>query len=212
MATTWDPANKNANITLSGGNLVATSGTLTGFFVPVFSTGSITTAQKIYWEITVTTIGATAQKFGVGVGNALSSTGDNFFIGVDTTGIAIYDNGAVFYNLTQVATYGSFGAGNVVNVAVDFSAGLIWWATNGGIWNANALANAATGTGGQTIGVSGNLLPGVTLEYDGTTQDVATADFGATTFAYPALFAALQVAGYTSFDSSGDVLMSQAVM
>jgi SPRY domain len=188
-AVTWDPSFKNANLTLSGGNLIATGGALTFQFTSALSTGSITAGKKKYFEVTVTANGSTAGTFGVGVGNASTQLGNNQYLGLDLNSIGAYDNGNVFMNATQIATVAPFATGSVVCTAVDFTAGLIWWRTNNGNWNNSSTANPATGTGGISIGAAGTLSPAIALYYDGVTLDVATGNFSSSTsFTPPAGF------------------------
>lgn len=193
VSATWDPARTNSHVVLSGLNLIATAGAAS-VNMPVFGTGIISTGKKKYWEVTVTTNGSQANTFAVGVGNALASTGDNEFLGIDANSITLYDSGLVYYNAGGVTTIAPFVQGNVVCVAVDFMAGLIWWRVNGGNWNNSAAANPATGAGGIALSVSGTLTPGLGLYYNGTTQDVGTGNFGASTaFTVPVGFTTFAV-------------------
>ncbi len=72
-ATTWNPADKTSNITLSSGNLVATltNNTAEG----VRSIGSISGTKQAYWEVVATTIPTDSDNFQVGIANATWTLG-----------------------------------------------------------------------------------------------------------------------------------------
>lgn len=197
--TAWSATNKNSRIVLSNGGLTATADTsATNTHEVGWADGSFTTGQKIYWEVHVDALGGDV---GVGVANSSAAHADGDFLGSYTSAIGEYENGAVWYNFGEVATANpTFAAGDTVCVAVDFSAGLIWWRTNAGNWNNSSTADPSTGTGGITVGITGALFPAYSVKYDGTTQSAVTANFGATTFAHtmPSGFSSLDVpAGFT---------------
>ena len=115
--------------------------------------------------------------------------------------------------IRQSPPFQTITQGTAVGIATDFAAGHVWFTTNGSTWN-NAiigLQNPVGNIGGIAISITGSALP-IYQVLDTPAVCQYTADFGATTFAYSTLFAALQAAGYTSFDSSSDTLMGRAVM
>lgn len=150
-AATWDPANKSANITLSGGNLTATS-TTTG---PnnVKSTLSKSTG-KYYSEHTVTLV--SGAEYSICLATAAAPL--NTYGGADTTSIGFYMDGTVYYNNVLVTTIQSTATGQRVDMAVDLDADLGWWRSNNGNWNNSGTANPATGTGGIALGVAGTVF------------------------------------------------------
>lgn len=148
-ATTLDPANKGAAITLSGGNLTATNNA--GTDASVKSTTSHSTG-KLYFEVTVVAYNRAL----IGIGN--SSATLNNFVGSDANGIAEFGTGLVFVNSGTVASgFNAFNvASTVVSVAVDIGNNAIWFrTTSGGTWNGSGTANPATNTGGLSITGSG---------------------------------------------------------
>jgi hypothetical protein len=157
VTTTWNPSDKNAFITLSGGNLVASSNT--GGDAGARSIASASTGKK-YWENTAT---------------ALVSTGGDYSLG----GIA---NST--WNLTFMGASGSSGrvgnvsAGQTLCCAVDIDARKFWYRVNGGSWGPSG--DPAAGTGGTDVsGVTGALFAAVFMKAIG---DSFTANFGATAY------------------------------
>lgn len=176
-ATTWDPANKSSKITLSGGDLVATQNS-TGV-AGVRSVANHSTG-KYYMECTLTTKTGGADDDGVGVVNASFTLGGSY-VGSTNNGAAVYDGGSVYRSSGVVATIASFATGNVVCMAIDTTARLAWWRTNGGNWNNNGAADPATGANGIDISVvTGALYAAVEAD---TVNAVWTANFGATAYA-----------------------------
>jgi len=184
--TTWDTVNKNANVVLSNGNLTASSGTATTANTSGRGSQTITTGQKIYGEFTATVNTGNSL---IGVVNASFSFANFNYLGIDTNGIGLLPSGGVLYNNGIPASYSGFTTGDVISVAVDFNAGLMWWRINAGNWNNSGAANPATGVGGQTIGVTGNLFWAYGLIYDGATQNAFIGKFSSPfTFSVPAGF------------------------
>ena len=174
VGTTWSTTNKNSNVVLSNSNLTASSGTATTANTAGREDQSITTGQKIYGEFTATTNTGNSL---IGVVNASFSFADFNYLGIDTNGIGLLPSGAVLYNNGVPATFAAFTTGDVVSMAVDFNAALIWWRVNSGNWDNSALANPATGVGGQAIGITGDLFWAYGLIYDGGTQNAFVGKF-----------------------------------
>jgi lysophospholipase L1-like esterase len=177
-AVTWNPSDKDTNVTLSNGNLTATH-TGSGAFKGVRATSSGTTG---YFEYTVV-VSSDPNGNDTGVGLANSSAPVNNWLGSDNNGIGYYPDtgGAVYYNGSAVATgLGSPVAGDVVGIELT-STPSIKFSKNGTV--------VYTYTG--TI-PSGSLFPDVTF---GAPTDSGTANFGATTMAH-------LPAGVTSWDGS----------
>lgn len=164
VPATWNGSDKSATITLSNGNLTAT--TTGGGYVNAASGKS---SGKYYFEITVVT-----------------QTNLNTYVGLGAVGgsAKVYTNvlGAVKIGASSTAiALGAISNGTVVGFAVDLSPNLIWF-RNGpaASWNGNASNNPATGVGGVDFtSVAGTQYPvfGCT-----TTGQVCTANFGASTF------------------------------
>lgn len=204
MATTWSGTNKATQSLLSNGSLTATGdGTNSDFGGQ--ATASISGSQKIYFETSADVVVTTHPGFGFG--NA--SQNFNSFLGTDVNSIGYFTNGQVFFNGGLLTTIGSYTTAAIVGSAIDFANAHCWWTLDGATWNSAILAlqNPVGNVGGVALSVGGTVFPAYNL----LTTAATTANFGATTFTYSTLFATLQAAGYSSFDS-GDILMSQAVM
>lgn len=157
---TWNPADKSANITLSGGDLVATS---------VGSGAARSTisksAEKWYWEVTVT---ASASWLAVGAGN--SSAILTASPGTTTNSIGYYANGSIIKNNALVTTKTGLVSGDVISFAYD--AGL----STLNIIRNNVLQFTASGV---------NIPTGALYAMCGPASGgVITANFGASPFAY----------------------------
>src|SRR5215467_6493241 len=141
--TTWSASDKTAQASLSNGNLTATSTGLGGSGRAVVGPAS----GKFYWEFTFTTVSQTTT--GVGFG----STGAALPINVSTAGATgLAGNGGMFVNGSSQASIGSRSNGDIIGVAIDIGAKLIWYRlAPAGNWNNSAPANPATGTGGFDI-------------------------------------------------------------
>jgi len=158
-AATWNSADKSANITLSGGDLTATStaagpnnvrstiGKSTGKFysehVCTFSTGA-------EYSLCLGTTSAPLDQYGGG----------------DTTNIAFYMDGTVYYNNTLITTIQSTSSGQRVDMAVDLDADLVWWRTANGNWNNSGAASPGTGVGGIALGVAGTVYVMASMLYN----------------------------------------------
>jgi hypothetical protein len=144
-------------------------------------------AGKQYFEVTMTPWAAGFT--GVGV----SLAGASFRPATDGTPSAavLFLGGAISINNTTVGNLGGQGSGNIIGVAVDRTANLIWFrVAPAGNWNASGTANPATGVGGFSISaIAGALFPYFTAA---NTTEAATANFGASAFsgAVPAGFTA----------------------
>jgi hypothetical protein len=195
MPVTWDAANKNAAIALSGGNLTATSSAGANTVnAAVVATQAISPTVKQYFEITLSSP-APSYYFQFGVMNLSGSLAGN--VGVGTQGAALcnalisFNSGSSdFVNGVAGSVFFPLFSSGVLRVAVDRANNKIWWAIGGvtytfGTWfdGASAASDPATNTGGRDISaVSGTIYPAISSAYTG---DVATANFGATAFAYP---------------------------
>ena len=200
MATTWDPANHNAGITLTNGNLTATGsgGNQTGI-----ATGSITTAQRFYWEVTINAQGGST---GVGLGNSSFATAS--FLGGDGNSLCYFFSGSVFNGGSGIASIASFTTGAIIGVAYDFNAKLVWFTLNGTTWNNDVIGNQNPAVGSQVGGINppalaGDLFPAYSV---GNTEQV-TGKFTNAGLAYSI------PTGFSTFDTaSADTLFAQAVM
>ena len=167
--STWDPVDLNANIVLSGGDLDAASGTAAANQNYCGrNTLAISTGDKKYTEIEVTALDPSPMI--LGIVNATFPFNDGHYLGIDTDGTALAPDGSVYYDNGVVASFDPYVQGDVIGIAVDFDAGLIWWQFNGSDWNADPSADPATGTGGHAIPLTGDAHWAYDLNYDGATQ------------------------------------------
>ena len=174
ITTTWNPADKSADVTLSGGNLTAANDGSSSNETAVRAIANHSTG-KYYYEVTINTAGA-----GVGVGfcDSTEDLDSVSFLGGSASGCAMYTAGSVF---PSGGDLGGFTNGDVVCVAIDMSTKMVWWRTNAGDWNNNPAANPAAGTNGFDGSAMGTpIYPCVDLE--GATDSI-TANFGGSAYA-----------------------------
>jgi hypothetical protein len=180
--TTWNVSDKSANISLSGGNLIA-SITSTVNSNAVRSVSSKSTG-KWYFEITWTTRTVDGDDISLGVGNASASL--SAFVG-DANGWGIqpaHVSGAFQLrhnnSNTALTTTGTPASGDVYMFAWDADAGKLWFG-RGGTWpDAGAGAgNPAAGTNPTATSVAGTLF---IMGSDQRNGDVFTLNAGASSF------------------------------
>lgn len=165
-ATTWNPADKAASITLSNGNLTATNG---GAFV--FGSTRATTGKasgKWYWEVVITATGA-SNFILLGIMNATADIGH--YPGWDGDGRAYYQQTGEKYISSAGAAYGAtYTDGDVIGFALDMDAGTITCYKNG------------ASQGVMFTGLVGTWFPAVSC-YNG--GNIVTGRFKASAFTQP---------------------------
>lgn len=156
---TLNPADKGANVTLSGGNLTASCA---GAADMVRATLSKTTGK---WSYEVTVGSGAGWLMGVAKATAALT-----FVGGDADGWGYYGTDGKKYNNGLGAVYGAtFTTGNIIRVEYDADSGVLeFFKTN------VSQGTIATGWGGLTI------FPAVSGDTSGT--DVVTVNFGASAF------------------------------
>lgn len=207
--TAWSATDKSANITLTGSNLIATA-TGTGAGARAVDKQI---AGKFYWECTFNTV--TNSITSCGVANSLWPTGTGIGIlslaPVGTCGLGRSGNVYVDGVIVGGIAFGALANGNVICIAADFSARLIWFRLGAaGNWNMSASANPATGAGGVSISLGNGVAayPVVNLQL---INEQITANFGDTAFtgAVPAGF----ISGFTSgVTSPTNAIASQSAL
>ena len=181
-SSTWNPADKSANIVLSNSNLTATITTNTNSQGVRGTTSK--SSGKWYFEVLVGVAGFS----GVQIGVANSSASTSTTIGADTNGFS-YDSasGKKFTN-NVLTTYGSaFTNGDVVGVALDMDSGSIWFAKNN-VWQASG--DPVAGTGQAFSGIAGSIFPATSLKSGPTANDTARFSTANQTYAPPSGFTA----------------------
>lgn len=168
--TAWNPADLS-NVTLAGGNSVATAGAGSGWVRGV----DPLSAGKYYWEYTYTLVASNSFNCGIALGTANLASGP-------AAGTAYVGRlaGDIFVNGSAPGSaLGIINTGAVVGIAVDFTAKLVWFRlAPAGNWNGSGTANPGTGAGGVNISsiATGPLFALMT----GQTTDKLTANFGGT--------------------------------
>ena len=180
--TTWNPADLQA-ITLSGGNLIASS-TNNGGARSVY--GAPAASGKWYFEITCTT----QQQFidACGLANSTQSLYDG---GAYNHAVVVQAGaGNIYVNAAGVGSIGAgYSSGAVLGFAFDLTANLIWVRRSpSGNWNGSGTANPATAAGGLSI--SAVTPPLYAYIQCGSVSEVWTLNAGASAFsgAVPAGF------------------------
>ncbi len=172
MATTWNPADKHANITLSNGDL--TAATTNTAWESVRSILGVSSG-KYYWEVTIDV--SADPNFMIGAGTASATLSNH--PGYDANGYGYNAaNGNKYLNNSPVAYGDSYTTNDVVSVALDLDNGKIWWGKNG-TWQASG--DPAAGTNEAYSGLSGTFYAMVGLYFSG---NEVTANFGASAFTY----------------------------
>ena len=160
---TWNPADKDASITLSGGNLVLTTTTTIAQCRATLSKS----AGKWYWELLLGTgSGIVGPKLGIANAGASRSN----WTGAETTSWGYFpNNGGLYNNATLGGTVATSTAGDVIGFALDAGAGTLILYKNG-----------------VSLGTVFSTLTGALYPASGTAGGTATytANFGATPFAY----------------------------
>jgi hypothetical protein len=173
----WNLSDKSSNISVSGLTVTNTTTSAGG----IRGTGSKTTG-KIYWE--TTWVGTpSAARFTCGIGTSASA-----LISLDSTGATVRtDDGFIRVNGAIQASIGAFASGDIAGIAFDLGVSRIWFRRNGGNWNNSGTADPATNVGGYDISAmfpASAAYPSVHISV--STAIAATANFGATTFAFAA--------------------------
>lgn len=187
MVVTWNPSDKAAQVTLSNGNLTATSASVNP---GVRATDSQSTG-KWYFEVKVDAIGAAMT---VGVANTTASLAVGSPVGVDANAWAFTANGSQsgpYHSNSFSPTGGGWTTNDIVMLAWDASAGKLWLGLNGS-WISG---DPAAGTSSSFSSVTGTLFPAVSVH----TNAQATANFGATAFGYT------PPSGFTAWGGSSTV-------
>jgi hypothetical protein len=133
--TGWDPSYKSSLITLADSNLTASielPGTASVLGLTVIKGGN-----KRMYSVLIDSSDTVL----LGIGMTSSDVNDQIG-GVDNNSIGVTNNGDVYYGGSATSLSGfSYTPGDVVDVAYDYNAGLMWIRVNGGLWNNDGGAN-----------------------------------------------------------------------
>lgn len=156
QTTTWNPADKNANVTLSNGNLTATGTTA--------QAGARGTTSKLRasggkWGLTFT---VSAGGFFVGSADSAAPLGSPI-VGSGGAHSLVRVSDAIYQGVTPIAGgLGTPSGGSIIDMLYDFTALKLWTRLDGGLWNNSGTADPATGAGGITFtstGLGASLFP-----------------------------------------------------
>ena len=195
--TTLDPANKSSFITLTGGNLVATSN-LSNVGALARARGTTSKSDDRYFEVLVgARFDAASQGIGVCIGS-FAMTGFNF-----ATGSTGFRSGVKHENSGTGVSDAAYtvASGNTVGVLVSPSRNKMWVSINGA-W----IGDPVAGTGGLALDTTTEdfyALALLTPRNTGT-QNVLTFNFGATAFTYSV------PAGALGWDATGATPVGRA--
>lgn len=173
-----NPSDKHADIALTGANLVATKGG-SNALRSVRATRGIDASESGYFEIVATVAGTAHSPFTL-VGVATSEMVLSNFVGFGTTSWGYYqETGNKVTNNTLTAYGAGWTTGDILSVA--FKAGKVWFAKNG-VWQGSG--DPAAGTGEAFGGITGTILPAISLYRLTAPAHVLTARFKLSSFTY----------------------------
>lgn len=191
-ATTWSATDKSANMTLTGGNLIATAAATNVSVRAVHPKR----AGKYYIEYLSTTTQNNFTTFGFGTARTPFVAGSNVASSFQVQGFGGANMAFDSFG-TQIASLGNQSAGittsTLLCAAIDLDAGRIWFRMSAaGVWNNAVANNPATGVGGLPLTGTG-LGQGIDVYpflYLAASPNSCTANFGGSAFtgAVPAGF------------------------
>lgn len=144
----WNPADKDAGVTLSNINRTAT--VAGGSYLSARATSSHAVG-KWYLEMVAGTITGDVI---VGVGTGSANLGN--YVGSDSLGFGYDTNGVVINNSVTIDTIASFTTGDVVMIALSMTDQKVWFGVNN-VWGGGS--NPVTNTGGYSIGSLTPMFP-----------------------------------------------------
>ena len=204
--TTWNPSDKDSNISLSGGDLTASCPTTSGVS-PLVRATTGRSSGKYYFEVVIT--GNNSCDAGLcDSGRALSSVNP---LGFDTGSADLHawgliPSGSTLYNAHNgsLTSRGSitYTDGDVIGVAIDFGAQKIWFAYNN-TWVASGNPGAGTNPAYSGSDITGTLYPAVTM--GGGTAATSVAHFTDASFTYS------KPSGFSQWDDGLVVLSGKSI-
>jgi hypothetical protein len=170
----------SSNVTMSNGNLTATSG---GTVNTGARSASTQTTGKYYFEITrVSTTGG-----GDAVQGLITTAGTFANLVTNGTNCTVVMGSSMIYsnNASSLKSIGGITAGDIVCCAIDLTARKAWFRRNNGNWNGLAigLEDPANNIGGVTMEASVAFAPAVGFS-SFTSGQVQTVNLGASVFTY----------------------------
>lgn len=177
----WNAGDKASEISLSNGNRTATRSTSANNNAAVRAT-TAKSSGKHYFEVRVdTSVGTAGGDYSI-YGIASAALGLNAYVGSTAASYGYeHSTGNKYNNGSSAALGAALAAGDVLGIAVDLTAGKIWFAKNN-TWQGSG--DPAAGTNAAYTGVSGTFYPAASLYKTPTTQHVLTARFAAADLGY----------------------------
>ena len=173
--TTWNSSDKSANVSLSGGNLVATATTSAAGGV---RGTAVVNSGKAYFETTITYSSITDNFVGVAtLAKSLVTTGAGA-AWVDVFGGWMYINSGA-----NSGNIGNFNSGDVLCTALDLTNQRVWFRRNNGTWNNSGTADPSSNVGGFDVSALFTGIAAYPHAMFSATGMTDTANFGATAFA-----------------------------
>lgn len=184
-AAKFDGSKKSAQVTLSGGDLIATTTGSAGEGRTTFVTGSHSTG-KYHIEATLTTSAGATGGCGFGFANSTLAPDDGHFLGETGSGaFGMYDDGSLYGDpiggTTNFATTFDDGTTVVWEINLDTKHAWVKWGSQD--WNHNPSADPATDTGGRDISNLGDVPLWAVVEGE-TTGDIWTLNAGSSAYAF----------------------------
>ena len=174
----WDAAKKGQYIVIDDGLLdlnVYAEPQMGSLDYPILSSRAINASEKVMFSFNVVSLSDLPIDTAIGIANANVALTN--YLGAGTSSIALYNNGVVYTNDTDLQEVNNIVAGDHVDVAVDRLNDLLWFRVNNDLWNADGAADPTTGTGGIDIsGITGAVYPAVTLSYSATASVIAASE------------------------------------
>ena len=184
-AVTWNPADKNANLALSGSDLIVTK-TTTDAYGTARATRGIAAAANGYFEVYISEA-TQSQYIMIGVGTSAMSLSAS--VGASATGWAYYQETGDKWTNGGNSAYGASYLANGTVIGVAFKNGKLWFAKNN-TWQAGG--DPAADTGEAYSGITGTIYPAVSLYRKSAPAHVISGSFKTADFTYspPSGFAA----------------------
>lgn len=159
---TWNPSDKDTNITLSNSNLDAAKAVTQGVWSAVRGSVGITSGKK-YWEILLVVASGVGDILGLLDGSVTVSN----YVGSTSHGAGLRENSNFVNGWTQAQSGtpgGTNTSGDVYMFALDADAGKLWGGRNG-TWISSG--NPAAATNPWVTGISGTTYPAFSSNNNG---------------------------------------------
>jgi len=176
---TWNPLDKHSFVVLSNGNLTAANSTPSNTRVGIRATNSVS-AGKYYWETTLD------QDFAsIGIAKSDWPVSSSTIIESDPTQITYYSfDGSLFTTGSPVIdswVTTDYNIGDIVSVALDATAGKIWFGVNGVWLNVVSQNDPSTGANPAATFTPGVWFAAAFLQQFATAGAITT-NFGLSAF------------------------------